>query len=122
MGRGSILHAEDGELTLGDDAHFGAYNYVAPAESRIDIGNRLLCSPFVSLIAANHLIDDGVVSRERIAERTGITIGDDCWLATNSVILPGVTLGDRCIVAAGAVVTRSFPAGSRLGGVPARSI
>ncbi len=49
-----------------------------------------------------------------------VTIGDGCWLGARATILKDVTLGDRCVVAAGAVVTRSFPAGSIIGGVPAR--
>lgn len=123
MGRGSILHAEHADLGIGTDVHFGAYNYVAAANCQIRIGSRLLCSPFVSLIGTNHLVVDGTASwAEHDESKTGITIGDDCWLATNSVILPGVELGDRCVVGAGAVVTRSCPAGTRLGGVPARPL
>ena len=122
MGQGSILTAESGRLRLGSDVSFGAYNYVTPADSYIDIGSRLLCSPFVSLIALNHEVIDGVVSWTARGGEGGITIGDDCWLATNSVVLPGVTLGDRCILAAGAVVTKSFPADTKLAGVPARPI
>jgi acetyltransferase-like isoleucine patch superfamily enzyme len=123
MGIGSILSAENGELRLGDQVHFGAYNYIAASDSYIHVGTRLLCSPFVSLIALNHQVIDGVVSwTEHDTTKQGIEIGDDCWLATNSVILPGVALGDRCVVAAGSVVTKSFPADTKLGGVPARRI
>ena len=123
MGRGSILTAEHGRVVLGDSVHFGFYNYVTCADAEIRIGSRLLCSPFVSLIATNHLVRDGVVQwGEHDPHRTGIVIGDDCWLAKNSVILPGVTLGDRCLVAAGAVVTKSFPTGTALAGVPAHPL
>jgi acetyltransferase-like isoleucine patch superfamily enzyme len=38
------------------------------------------------------------------------------------VILSDVELGDRCVIGAGAVVTRSFSAGSVVGGVPATSL
>lgn len=37
-------------------------------------------------------------------------------------ILPGVTIADNTVVAAGAVVTKSFPAGSIIGGNPAKVI
>ena len=49
-----------------------------------------------------------------------ISIGNDVWIGTRVIVLPGVNLGDHCIVAAGAVVTKSFPAYSIVGGVPAR--
>ncbi|EGG99892.1 capsular polysaccharide synthesis enzyme [gamma proteobacterium IMCC2047] len=49
-----------------------------------------------------------------------VVIGNNCWLATNSVILPEVVLGDHTVVAAGAVVTKSYPQGNVvLAGVPA---
>lgn len=38
------------------------------------------------------------------------------------IILPGVTIADNTVVAAGAVVTKSFPAGSIIGGNPAKVI
>ena len=124
MARYSILHVEGGRLHLGDRVSFGVGNYVAAAESQITVGSGVLFSPFVSLIALNHQIDAlGVpLWAESDHSRSGISIGDDCWLATRSIVLPGVTLGNRCVVGAGAVVTKSFPDGTRLAGVPARAI
>lgn len=30
-----------------------------------------------------------------------ITIGEDCWIAGNIIILPGVSVGDGCTIGAG---------------------
>ena len=52
-----------------------------------------------------------------------MVIGDECWIASNAVILPGVHLGKHTIVAAGAVVSKSFPEGwCVIGGIPAKVI
>lgn len=51
-----------------------------------------------------------------------ITIGDNVWIGSNTVICPGVTIGDNSIVAVGAVVMNNVPADSLVAGNPARLI
>lgn len=104
---GSLLVLDDGELTLRDDVLIGEYANLRAWKSTIRIGSGVQIAQFVSLIAANHQVVDGIPQRGSIDLRPGwhgITIGDDCWHGTQATVLPGVTLGDRSIVAAGAVV------------------
>lgn len=51
-----------------------------------------------------------------------IHIGDYVWIGTRVTILNGVTVGDSAVIAAGALVTEDVPAGSLVGGVPAKII
>jgi acetyltransferase-like isoleucine patch superfamily enzyme len=51
-----------------------------------------------------------------------IVIEDNVWVSCRAIILKGVTIGAGSVVAAGAVVTKSFPANSLIGGVPAKLI
>ncbi|MBR6951274.1 MAG: acyltransferase [Oscillospiraceae bacterium] len=52
-----------------------------------------------------------------------ITIGNNCFLGSNCIVLPGVTLADKCIVGAGSVITKSFmEEGTVIAGCPAREI
>lgn len=51
-----------------------------------------------------------------------ITIGDGCWIATASTILPGISIGDYSVVAAGSVVCKSVDDNTVVGGNPARFI
>jgi acetyltransferase-like isoleucine patch superfamily enzyme len=47
-------------------------------------------------------------------------VGRNCFVGAHAIIMPGVTIGDQCIVGAGSVVTSDVPAGSIVGGDPAR--
>lgn len=87
----------------------------------VTIGDRVLCGPNVSLLAATH--ETEVQSRRDYVEYARpITIGDDCWLGGHVVVLPGVTIGKGCTIAAGAIVTRDIPDFSVAMGQPARVV
>lgn len=51
-----------------------------------------------------------------------ITIGPDCWIGGNVIILPGVTIGKGVTVGAGSVVTKDVPDYVVVVGNPARVI
>lgn len=82
-------------------------------------GKNVIIAPGVKIVSASHDVNDF----PQHVKAAPISIGDNCWLAANSVVLPGVTLGNHTIVAAGAVVNKSFPEGNCIiGGVPAKLI
>ena len=51
-----------------------------------------------------------------------VTIGNNVFVGSNAIIMPGVHIENNVIVAAGSVVTKSVPAGSIVGGNPAKII
>ncbi len=51
---------------------------------------------------------------------TDTVIGDNCFIGAHSIVMPGVRIGDGCVVGAGAVVVKDVPAGSIVGGNPAK--
>lgn len=75
-----------------------------------------------TVVSENHAIDDlGQPSGTQVT-RSGVRIGHGSWIGHGVTVLDGVELGPGTTVGAGAVVTKSFPAGARLVGVPARLV
>lgn len=53
---------------------------------------------------------------------TDTYIGRNCFIGAHAIILPGIRIGDNCIVATGSVVTKNVESNSIVGGNPARVI
>ena len=83
----------------------------------VEIGDDTMFAPGVKIVSANHDRDESSRRGVRVSLFASVA---GAGSGANAVILPGVQLGDGCTVGAGAVVTKSFPAGSTVGGVPAR--
>ncbi len=55
-------------------------------------------------------------------ELTKVSIGHDCWIARDAVVMDGVEIGNGAIVASRAVVTKNVPPYAIVAGVPAKVI
>lgn len=109
-------------LTIGDNSAIGAYSFLG-AQGGITIGKNVIMGPKVSIHAENHRYTSlDLPIRLQGEDRQGIVIEDDCWIGAGSIILDGIHIGTGCVVAAGSVVTKSIPAFSVVGGVPAKII
>lgn len=97
------------------------YSFINPVEtSLVHIGDRTTISSNVHFCTHDNAICKAIPGMTDLMGK--ITVGNDCFIGMNSILLYGVTLGDHCIVGAGAVVTKSFSAGSVIAGNPARFI
>lgn len=88
-------------------------------DGKITIGQGTYIAPNVGIITTNH----DIIDPSKHVKGKDVTIGENCWIGMNAVILPGVTLGNHTTVGAGAVVTHSFPEGHCvIAGNPAKII
>jgi len=77
----------------------------------IEIGKDTMFGDGVRIFDSNHQYSNYHV--EKIAFNYGkISIGKNCWIGANVVILKGVTIGDNVIIGAGAVIHKDIPSNS----------
>jgi len=111
------VHHPEG-LSLGNHVRIGEFS-VLRASGGLRIGDRVLMAANVVITTRGHEVDH---PRWMTVEDRPVTIGDDVWIGAGAIVLPGVTVGAGSIVAAGAVVTKTVPAMTVVGGVPAASL
>ena len=70
----------------------------------------------------NRLLNDPNGGGSDLVPAKPITIGKNCFIGCNSIILKGTVLGDGCVVGAGAVVSGKFEDNCVIAGNPARII
>lgn len=84
------------------------------AMDKIRIGSKVAVSQRTFLCTGSH----DIYSLRRPLVTKPITIGDHCWIAAESMIMPGVSIAEGTIVGARSLVTKDMPAWSVCAGHP----
>ena len=114
-----VICPENIEFHEDDLNNFQGIGNYYQAIGKIKIGRGTYIASNVGIITANHKIGN----LDEHEEAKPVSIGDNCWIGMNSIILPGVSLGNNTTVGAGSVVTKSFPDGNVvIAGNPAKVI
>ncbi len=122
LARFCTLRAGERGITLHDNVGVNTRSYLE-GNGGVEIGANTLLSPGVHCVSGNHIFDDPNVPIKYQGTALGkITIGEDCWLGSNVLVLPGVSIGRGSVIGAGAVVTKDVPELSIALGVPARVV
>jgi chloramphenicol O-acetyltransferase type B len=108
--------------------------FMARDEDRLSVGNFCSVAEGVRFIYGNHpvntvttfplrtiLVENWQRNVDAIS-RGPIIVGNDVWIASESLILSGVTIGDGAVIGAGSVVTRDVAPYSLTAGAPARHL
>lgn len=97
----------NGCLQIGGGTYFNRYCMIS-AHKSIKIGKRCMFGPGVKIFDNNHRFSstEGVSSELRCGE---ITIGDNCWIASDAIILKGANIGDCCLIGAGCIISGDVP-------------
>ncbi len=119
----TVICARTSEAVIRIGSDCGISGATIYARKHISIGDRtligantkILDNDFHPVEAEARFRDD----KDLIGTRP-VKIGNDCFIGCNCLILKGTELGDGCVVGAGSVVTGKYPAGSVIGGNPAK--
>lgn len=121
IGAGTRFHVH-GEVRVGAGAILGEGCVIAVHE-RVDIGEGARLDDEVVLIDFDHdLADPERPVRLQGLLTSPVVIGRDATLGAGATVLRGVEVGHGARVQARGVVTRDVPAGTTVGGVPARIV
>lgn len=109
-------------IRIGKNVGIGEFAYLGGAGG-LTIGNDCIIGQYFSCHPENHhFTNPNTLIRYQGVSRSGIRVGNNCWIGAKVTILDGVEIGDNCVIAAGAVVTKSMPPNSVIAGVPAKVI
>ncbi|KAF0559389.1 maltose o-acetyltransferase [Gigaspora margarita] len=89
--------------------------------NKVEIGDRVMFGPNVSLYPATHPLQPEERSKGP-ESALPIKIGNDVWIGGGAIICPGITIGDGVTVGAGSVVTKNVPSYVVVAGNPAKII
>lgn len=107
-----------GDVKVGESTWVGPFTLL-DGSGGLTIGD--FCSISAGVQIYTHDTVKWAVSGGKAAyERTPVSIGDCCYIGSQSVITRGVTIGDHCIVGSCSLVNRSLEPYTLAFGVPAR--
>jgi len=122
-----VIFKYDGPYRPGPSILIGNRVFIGAATEfnitlRLAIGDDSLIGAGTRFIDHDHGISDQSLIRLQQEVTDPITVGSDCWIGANAVILKGVQIGGGAVIAAGAVVTKAVPPREVWAGVPAKKI
>lgn len=98
-----------GLINIGNGVFMNNYSSII-SRSSVTIGDNTIIGENVKIYDHNHRFN---LKEKNIKDQgfteSPVTIGENCWIGSNAVILKGVSIGNNCVIGSGVVVRESIP-------------
>lgn len=102
----SYVNAHGGHVVLGEHVHVGV-GCVLQGQGILEVGDNTMFGPYAQVYTSNHRTSSPPLPRHLLGEKPRpVTIGRNCWIGANCIILPGARIPDEAILPASTVVRR----------------
>ncbi len=109
----------NGYIILGEYCFLGHFSIIT-ANIEVRIGEKVLISPNCFITDVNHGIKLGMPIIEQLGTNLAVSIGNDVWLGTMTVVAPGAKIGDGAVLGAASFVNSEIPPLAIAVGQPAK--
>lgn len=110
-----------GDVKVGVETWIGPFTLLDGSGGGLTIGDHCSISAGVHIYTHDTVLwaVSGGVQQER---KSAVKIGSNTYIGAQSVIVAGITIGERCVIAANSLVNRDVLDGTIVGGTPARKL
>jgi acetyltransferase-like isoleucine patch superfamily enzyme len=109
-----------GDVIVGEKTWIGPFT-ILDGSGGLKIGNNCSISAGVQ-IYTHDTVEWAISGGAKPYEYDRTEIGDNCYIGPNTIITKGVVIGAGSVVGANSFVNKSFAAGSRIAGSPAKQL
>lgn len=105
----SIMISSKGTVSIGEKCFFNNYCSLN-SNLNVTIGDNCLFGENVKIYDHNHRFrNTNTPIKEQGFSDGKISIGNQCWIGSNVVILKDTIIGDNCVIGAGCVIKGTIP-------------
>lgn len=97
----------EGKVSIGEGTYMNRFCMIS-AHNSVSVGKHCMFGPGVRIFDNNHKFSKEAGVKSELSSGP-IKIGDNCWIASNVIILKGAEIGDNCVIGAGCIINGVIP-------------